>query len=63
MIPFLQPPRVGIGALDWRDIGDYLVAIYSDEQHGLSPVATYVVQRRVTGLQSVETSVLHARTR
>jgi hypothetical protein len=55
--------RVGIGALGWRDIGDYLVAIYSDDQNGLNPVASYVVQRRVTGLQSVETSVPHASTR
>lgn len=55
--------RVGIGALGWRDIGDYLVAIYSDDQNGLNPVASYVVQRRVSGLQSVETSVPHASTR
>jgi len=40
-----------------REIGDYLIALYTGDTHGLDPVASFVVERRNTGLQSVTTSV------
>jgi hypothetical protein len=49
--------RVGIGGVGWREIGDYLISLYTDDTHGLDPVASFVVVRQNTGLQSVTTSV------
>jgi hypothetical protein len=49
--------RVGIGGVGWREIGDYLIALYSDDTQRLDPVASFVVERQTTGLQSVTTSV------
>ncbi len=48
--------RVGRGGVGWRRIGDYLVAFY-DPAAGLRPVASYVVERRATGLRSAEASI------
>jgi hypothetical protein len=49
--------RIGIGGVGWREIGDYLIAFYTDDAHGVDPVASFVVERQNTGLQSVTTSV------
>jgi len=49
--------RVGIGGVGWREMGDYLIAFYADDMHGLDPVASFVVERQNTGLQMVTTSV------
>jgi hypothetical protein len=49
--------RVGIGGVGWREIGDYLIAFYTDNTNGVDPVASFVVERQNTGLQSVTTSV------
>lgn len=49
--------RVGIGGWGWREIGDYLIAFYSAETHGLDPIASFVVARQNTGLQSARVSV------
>jgi hypothetical protein len=52
--------RVGIGGIGWRDLGDYLVAIYTADKPDPIPVASFVVQRRVTGLKDVVASALPA---
>jgi hypothetical protein len=52
--------RVGIGGPGWREIGDSLIAVYEDAPSGLKPMASVVVQRHVTGLRSVKTSVPRA---
>jgi hypothetical protein len=49
--------RVGIGGIGWREMGDYLIAFFTDDTHGIDPVASFVVERQNTGLQSVTTSV------
>jgi hypothetical protein len=49
--------RVGIGGIGWREMGDYLIAFYSDDTHAVDPVASFVVERQNTGLQSVAASV------
>lgn len=48
---------IGIGGVGWREMGDYLIAFYADDMHGLDPVASFVVERQNTGLQMVTTSV------
>jgi hypothetical protein len=53
--PFIV--RVGVGGVGWRPIGDDLVAIYRIAPTGPVPVASFVVQRQITGLKSAETSV------
>jgi hypothetical protein len=49
--------RVGIGGVGWRELGDYLITLYGGEGDDFDPVASYVVQRKNTGLQSITTSV------
>jgi hypothetical protein len=49
--------RVGIGGIGWRELGDYLITLYSGDGDGLAPVASFVVERQNTGLRSVTTSV------
>ncbi|MDE2372522.1 MAG: hypothetical protein KGN16_26385 [Burkholderiales bacterium] len=52
--------RVGIGGVGWRELGDYLITLYQEDQGdepGLAAVASFVVERRPTGLPSVTTSV------
>ncbi|MDE2369087.1 MAG: hypothetical protein KGN16_08950 [Burkholderiales bacterium] len=49
--------RVGIGGVGWREIGDYLITLYEVEEPGLAAVASFVVERRPTGLPRVTASV------
>jgi hypothetical protein len=49
--------RVGIGGIGWRELGDYLIALYSGDGDDLGPIASYVVERKNIGLRSVTTSV------
>jgi hypothetical protein len=49
--------RVGIGGIGWRELGDYLIALYSSDGDDLNPVASFVVERKNIGLHSVTTSV------
>jgi hypothetical protein len=49
--------RVGIGGVGWRELGDYLITLYGGEGDDFAPVASFVVQRKNIGLQSVTTSV------
>lgn len=49
--------RVGTGGVGWRAIGDYLIAIYANDSPSVQPIASYVVQRQLTGLRSIEISV------
>jgi len=49
--------RVGIGGIGWRELGDYLITLYSSDGDDLDPIASFVVERKNIGLQSVTTSV------
>jgi hypothetical protein len=49
--------RVGIGGIGWRELGDYLITLYRGDGDRLDPIASFVVERRNTGLRSVTTSV------
>jgi hypothetical protein len=49
--------HVGIGGVGWRQIGDYLIAIYSATNGRALPVASFVVERRAVGLESVAVSI------
>ncbi|MBU6258160.1 MAG: hypothetical protein KGL18_16995 [Burkholderiales bacterium] len=52
--------RVGVGGVGWRELGDYLITLYQGDrgaEQGLAPVASFVVERRPTGLPTVTTSV------
>jgi len=49
--------RVGIGGVGWRELGDYLITLYSGEGDDLDPVASFVVARKNIGLQSVTTGI------
>jgi hypothetical protein len=49
--------RVGIGGIGWRELGDYLIALYGGDGDDLGPIASYVVERKNIGLRSVTTSV------
>ena len=49
--------RVGIGGIGWRELGDYLITLYSNDGDDLDPIASFVVARRNTGLRTVTTSV------
>jgi hypothetical protein len=48
--------RVGVGGVGWREIGDYLIVLYDGTAHP-EAVASFVVERKSAGLQSVTTSV------
>lgn len=49
--------RVGIGGVGWRPIGDYLVVLYRQGPSDLTPVASFVVARNMTGLLSATAEV------
>jgi len=49
--------RVGIGGIGWRELGDYLITLYSGDGDDLGPIASYVVERNNIGLRSVTTSI------
>lgn len=49
--------RVGIGGIGWRELGDYLITLYTGDGDDLGPIASYVVERKNIGLRSVTTSV------
>lgn len=49
--------RVGIGGVGWRPIGDYLVVFYRQGPADLTPVASFVVARSMTGLLSATADV------
>jgi hypothetical protein len=49
--------RVGTGGIGWRELGDYLITLYSGDGDNLDPIASFVVERQNTGLRSVTTSV------
>lgn len=49
--------RVGIGGIGWRELGDYLITLYSNDGDDLDPIASFVVARQNTGLRTVTTSV------
>jgi hypothetical protein len=48
--------RVGIGGIGWRELGDYLISVYSGDQDDLEPLASFVVARKNAGLRSLTTS-------
>jgi hypothetical protein len=49
--------RVGIGGIGWRELGDYLITLYTGDGDDLDPIASFVVARQNTGLRTVTTSV------
>lgn len=49
--------RVGIGGVGWRELGDYLITLYSGAGDDFDPVASFVVARKNIGLQSVTTGI------
>lgn len=49
--------HVGRGGVGWRQIGDFLIVLYAVAKDRALPVASFVVERRETGLESVVTSI------
>ncbi len=49
--------RIGLGGIGWRELGDYLITLYSGVGEDLDPVASFVVERKNVGLRSVTTGV------
>ncbi len=49
--------RVGIGGIGWRELGDYLITLYSGDGDNFDPIASFVVERKNAGLRRVTTSV------
>lgn len=49
--------RVGVGGIGWRELGDYLITLYSGVGDDVDPVASFVVERKNVGLRSLTTDV------
>ncbi|MGB3721814.1 MAG: hypothetical protein WA979_03215 [Pacificimonas sp.] len=46
--------QVGIGGVGWRALGDHLVVFSRDEGDRFTPFASFVIERNVVGVRSIE---------